>query len=203
MVNSMCPAFGQGTGGTPGELPWKGTCPGDRWKCRRTVRNEDMEFYIYFTESGAPCFTVEITTVKQASNQTGTSLSTRSTWKGLSTMSKPANGTESVDPPKHVEVSEQQDYEKTTTTPGDNETAKYTAGAPTEIDAKTNRKLFWMVNRRVLFIMLGTYFCQSLDKGTLNFASIMGIKEDANLKGQEVSIAGCWWIERTVVLTPA
>ena len=58
---------------------------------------------------------------------------------------------------------------------------------PTDIDEKTNKKLFWLVNRRVLFIMLGTYFCQSLDKGTLNFASIMGIKDDANLKGQEVS----------------
>jgi hypothetical protein len=103
-------------------------------------------------------------------------------------MSKMATGTDPVDPPKHVEISEEPDYEKATaTTSGDNETAKYTAGAPIEIDAKTNKKLFWMVNRRVLFIMLGTYFCQSLDKGTLNFASIMGIKEDANLKGQEVS----------------
>lgn len=101
-------------------------------------------------------------------------------------MSKSAIGTDSADASKHVEVSEQ-DFEKTTTS-GDKETAKY-AGAPVEIDEKTNRKLFWMVNRRVLFIMLGTYFCQSLDKGTLNFASIMGIKTDASLKGQEVSIA--------------
>lgn len=29
--------------------------------------------------------------------------------------------------------------------------------------------------------MLGTYFCQSLDKGTLQFSSVMGIKDDANL----------------------
>lgn len=29
--------------------------------------------------------------------------------------------------------------------------------------------------------MLGTYFCQSLDKGTLQFSSVMGIKDDAHL----------------------
>lgn len=33
--------------------------------------------------------------------------------------------------------------------------------------------------------MLGTYFCQSLDKGTLGFASVMNIREDANLVGQQ------------------
>lgn len=89
-----------------------------------------------------------------------------------------------MDASKHIEYCVQ-DLEKPIAS-GDDETARY-AGAPIEIDEKTNKKLFWMVNRRVLFIMLGTYFCQSLDKGTLNFASIMGIKDDANLKGQEVS----------------
>ena len=38
--------------------------------------------------------------------------------------------------------------------------------------------------------MLGTYFCQSLDKGTLGFSSIMGIQEDANLQGQDYSWLG-------------
>lgn len=69
---------------------------------------------------------------------------------------------------------------------GDQETARY-AAQPIEIDAATNKRLFWMVNRRILAVMLVTYFCQSLDKGTLNFASIMGIKKDANLHGQQVS----------------
>lgn len=99
-------------------------------------------------------------------------------------MSKPAIAIDSMTTSKHVEYCEQ-DLEKPAAS-GDDETARY-AGAPTDIDEKTNKRLFWMVNKRVLFIMLGTYFCQSLDKGTLNFASIMGIKADANLKGQEVS----------------
>ncbi|KIW04987.1 hypothetical protein, variant [Verruconis gallopava] len=38
--------------------------------------------------------------------------------------------------------------------------------------------------------MLGTYFCQSLDKGTLGFSSIMGIQADANLEGQDYSWLG-------------
>jgi MFS family permease len=38
--------------------------------------------------------------------------------------------------------------------------------------------------------MLGTYFCQSLDKGTLNFASIMNIQEDANLGKNQYSWLG-------------
>ncbi|KAK9327540.1 major facilitator superfamily domain-containing protein [Lipomyces starkeyi] len=55
--------------------------------------------------------------------------------------------------------------------------AKYTDGrAPVEIDAALNKELFWKVNKRILVVMLGTYFCQSLDKSTLGFSSVMGIK---------------------------
>ncbi|KAG9792238.1 MFS general substrate transporter, partial [Aureobasidium melanogenum] len=72
----------------------------------------------------------------------------------------------------------------------DDEVARYAAAHPVEIDASTNRKLFWKINRRILVVMVITYFCQSLDKGTLNFASIMGIQKDANLKGQEYSWLG-------------
>jgi len=41
------------------------------------------------------------------------------------------------------------------------------------------------IDKRILFIMIFTYFIQALDKGTLSFASIMGIQADAKLKGQE------------------
>jgi hypothetical protein len=59
--------------------------------------------------------------------------------------------------------------------------------AATHIDVETSRKLFWTVNKRILACMLGTYFCQSLDKGTLGFASIMNIQNDAHLVGQQYS----------------
>lgn len=54
------------------------------------------------------------------------------------------------------------------------------------IDAATDRRLFWKITRRVLVIQVITYFCQSLDKGILNYASIMGIKDDTHLVGQQV-----------------
>ncbi|KAL0949647.1 hypothetical protein HGRIS_009691 [Hohenbuehelia grisea] len=61
-----------------------------------------------------------------------------------------------------------------------------TSGAkPTIIDAETNKRLRWMVHKRVLTVMVITYFAQTLDKGTINFASIMGIREDTRLHGQQ------------------
>jgi hypothetical protein len=35
--------------------------------------------------------------------------------------------------------------------------------------------------------MIFTYFLQALDKGTLSFASIMGIQKDTHLVGQQAS----------------
>ncbi|OBT82358.1 hypothetical protein VE02_08285 [Pseudogymnoascus sp. 03VT05] len=72
----------------------------------------------------------------------------------------------------------------------DEETAKYVGGNTTFVDEETSKKLFWTVNKRILACMLGTYFCQSLDKGTLGFASIMGIQNDAHLVGQDYSWLG-------------
>jgi hypothetical protein len=70
---------------------------------------------------------------------------------------------------------------------GDEETARY-ASQRIHIDDATNKLLFWKINKRILVIMLVTYFCQSMDKGTLGFSSIMGIKTDAHLVGQDVRL---------------
>ncbi|KAI0641737.1 MFS general substrate transporter [Trametes meyenii] len=56
---------------------------------------------------------------------------------------------------------------------------------PIVIDEATNKRLRWMVHKRVLLVMVVTYFAQTLDKGTINFASIMGIREDTHLVGQQ------------------
>lgn len=56
---------------------------------------------------------------------------------------------------------------------------------PIVIDEAENKRLRWMIHKRVLVVMVVTYFAQALDKGTINFASIMGIREDTNLHGQE------------------
>lgn len=87
----------------------------------------------------------------------------------------------------HANESTVPDYADKRGQQGDEEVQQWTAQGSVVIDAATNRTLFWKVNRRVLVVMLITYFCQSLDKGTLNFSSIMGIQKDANLHGQQVS----------------
>ncbi|KAJ7283840.1 major facilitator superfamily domain-containing protein [Mycena rebaudengoi] len=58
---------------------------------------------------------------------------------------------------------------------------------PVVIDEATNLRLRMMVHKRVLVVMVLTYFAQTLDKGTLNFASIMGIIPDTHLHGQQYS----------------
>ncbi|KAJ0298049.1 hypothetical protein COL516b_010200 [Colletotrichum fioriniae] len=73
---------------------------------------------------------------------------------------------------------------------GDKSANAYADAQAIYVDDKTSKELFWTVNRRILACMLGTYFCQSLDKGTLGFASIMNIKQDANLVGQQFSWLG-------------
>ncbi|KAJ5980414.1 hypothetical protein N7481_007712 [Penicillium waksmanii] len=66
----------------------------------------------------------------------------------------------------------------------------YAAGLGVEIDTATDRRLFWKISGRILVIQVITYFLQSLDKGILNYASIMGIKTDAHLVGQDYSWLG-------------
>lgn len=68
----------------------------------------------------------------------------------------------------------------------DPEVAKYAAGV-IEIDDATNQRIKWKLYRRVLPIMVVTYFLQALDKGTLSFSSIMNLPEDTGLVGQQVS----------------
>jgi hypothetical protein len=70
----------------------------------------------------------------------------------------------------------------------DKDLAKYASTARVEISESENSRLRSMIDRRILAIMVPTYFLQALDKGTLSFASIMGIREDLGLHSQQVSI---------------
>ena len=54
------------------------------------------------------------------------------------------------------------------------------------VDEATSKRLRSMIDKRVLVVMLGTYFLQSLDKNALSYTAIMGIQEDAHLIGQDV-----------------
>ena len=68
----------------------------------------------------------------------------------------------------------------------DREVQEYATRGQVEVDDATSRRLRRMIDRRVLVIMILTYFLQALDKGTMSFASIMGIREQLNLHGQQV-----------------
>jgi hypothetical protein len=62
----------------------------------------------------------------------------------------------------------------------DDEVAKYAnaSGDAIIITEEENKRLKSLIDKRVLPIMMFTYFLQALDKGTMSFTSIMGIRDD-------------------------
>lgn len=68
----------------------------------------------------------------------------------------------------------------------DQEVAKYASTTAIEISGADNKRLKRMIDKRVLTVMVFTYFLQALDKGTMSFASIMHIRQDLGLHGQQV-----------------
>ncbi|KAF1958928.1 allantoate permease [Byssothecium circinans] len=60
----------------------------------------------------------------------------------------------------------------------DNEVSKYANAVAVEISEEENKRLKRLIDQRVLPIMVFTYFLQALDKGTMSFASIMGLRKD-------------------------
>lgn len=69
----------------------------------------------------------------------------------------------------------------------DKELAKYVGEGRIEISEAEDSRLRRLIDKRVLAIMITTYFLQAIDKGTMSFASIMGIREDTGLIHQQVS----------------
>lgn len=85
----------------------------------------------------------------------------------------------------------------------DKELAKYVSDARIEISPEKNLQLRRMIDKRVLSIMICTYFLQAIDKGTLSFASIMGIRQDTGLVGQQYSwLTTCIYITILIVEYP-
>ncbi len=70
----------------------------------------------------------------------------------------------------------------------DEEVAKYASETIVEVDEETSSRLKRMIDKRILAIMIGTYLIQTLDKGTMSFASIMGIIDETHLVGTQVCI---------------
>ncbi|KAJ5337154.1 uncharacterized protein N7506_005176 [Penicillium brevicompactum] len=78
----------------------------------------------------------------------------------------------------------------------DREVAKYATDTAIHIDESTNKRLRRMIHKRILVVMMVTYLIQTLDKGAMSFASIMGIVEDANLAENQYQ-----WLTTVVYLT--
>ncbi|OQD89675.1 hypothetical protein PENANT_c002G01841 [Penicillium antarcticum] len=68
----------------------------------------------------------------------------------------------------------------------DKEVAKYATDTAIHIDQATNKRLRRMIDKRVLVVMMFTYLIQTLDKGAMSFASIIGIMENAHLADNQV-----------------
>ncbi|KAE9984708.1 hypothetical protein EG327_004919 [Venturia inaequalis] len=85
----------------------------------------------------------------------------------------------------------------------DAEVAKYAGQHGVDISEEEDKRLKKLINKRVLAIMVFTYFLQALDKGTMSFASIMNIRVDLNLVGQRYSwLTTCIYIAVLIVEYP-
>lgn len=69
----------------------------------------------------------------------------------------------------------------------DREVAQYASGARIIISPERSAELRRKIDKRVLVVMIATYFLQAVDKGTLSFASIMGLTEDTGLANADGS----------------
>lgn len=67
----------------------------------------------------------------------------------------------------------------------DKELAQYVSDVRIHISPERNAELRKMVDKRVLVVMIATYFLQAIDKGTLSFASIMGLTKDTGMETAE------------------
>lgn len=64
------------------------------------------------------------------------------------------------------------------------------AANPVTVTPEANARVLRKIDLRLLPILLVVYCLQSLDKTTLSYASVFGIIEDANLKGDQFSWLG-------------
>ncbi|KAK7409478.1 hypothetical protein QQX98_008328 [Neonectria punicea] len=56
-----------------------------------------------------------------------------------------------------------------------------------EIDPAEEKALIRKLDRVIMPLMAGVYFFQYLDKGSINYASVFGLKDDLKLSGKEFS----------------
>ncbi|RMJ04770.1 hypothetical protein BHE90_015701 [Fusarium euwallaceae] len=84
----------------------------------------------------------------------------------------------------------------------DKELAKYAASTRIDISPEDDNRLRKLIDRRVLIVMIVTYFLQSLDKGTLSFASIMGLPQDTGMTDGDGNLTQQYsWLTTCIYIT--
>ncbi|RWA11118.1 hypothetical protein EKO27_g3982 [Xylaria grammica] len=83
----------------------------------------------------------------------------------------------------------------------DKEIAKYASQARIDITPEENVRLRRLIDRRVLVVMICTYFLQAIDKGTLSFSSIMGLPKDTGLLTPEGNVSQLYsWLTTCIYI---
>lgn len=59
-----------------------------------------------------------------------------------------------------------------------------------EISPELDKSLRWKLDLRLMPLLCFTYALQSIDKNTISYAAVFGLREDLNLKGDEFSWTG-------------
>ena len=67
---------------------------------------------------------------------------------------------------------------------------KATGGAMIEVSAEASARVLQKIDRHMLPLMCWIYLVQFANKSSLNYSSLMGIKEDAHLSGYQYSWLG-------------
>ncbi|RYP46619.1 hypothetical protein DL768_007198 [Monosporascus sp. mg162] len=84
----------------------------------------------------------------------------------------------------------------------DKELAKYAGDIRIDFTPEENIRLRKMIDKRVLLVMILTYFIQAIDKGTLSFAAIMKLPEDTGLADENGNVTQQFsWLTSCIYIT--
>ncbi|RYP90897.1 hypothetical protein DL770_002974 [Monosporascus sp. CRB-9-2] len=84
----------------------------------------------------------------------------------------------------------------------DKELAKYAGDIRIDFTPEENIRLRKLIDKRVLVVMILTYFIQAIDKGTLSFAAIMKLPEDTGLADEKGNVTQQFsWLTSCIYIT--
>lgn len=84
----------------------------------------------------------------------------------------------------------------------DKEVAKYSSAVRIDISPEENTRLRKLIDKRILVVMILTYFLQAIDKGTMSFSSIMGLPKDTGLLTPEGKVSQDFsWLTTCIYIT--